>query len=80
MRLGRLVAAGLVLGAAAGFVAALLRPRRLHAYGVAEPDVEPPHGGPRLSGIAPPAAPSQVDLTTPDVNVDLAHQHAEATD
>ena len=32
MRLGRLVAAGLVAGAVAGFVGALLRPRHVQAY------------------------------------------------
>jgi hypothetical protein len=32
MRLVRLVAAGLLLGAVAGFVAALLRPRTVHRY------------------------------------------------
>jgi hypothetical protein len=34
MRLGRLVAAGLVVGAFAGFVGALLRPRTVHTYGI----------------------------------------------
>jgi len=33
MRLGRLVAAGLILGAAAGFAGALLRPRTVRTYG-----------------------------------------------
>ncbi len=32
MRLARLVAAGLALGALAGFVGALLRPRSVHSY------------------------------------------------
>ncbi len=32
MRLVRLVAAGLVLGALAGFLGALLRPRSVHSY------------------------------------------------
>lgn len=32
MRLARLVAAGLALGAAAGFVGAFLRPRSVHSY------------------------------------------------
>jgi hypothetical protein len=39
MRLGRLVAAGLVAGAVAGFVGALLRPRTVPAYGSAAPGV-----------------------------------------
>ena len=50
MRLVRLVAAGLLLGALAGFVGALLRPRSVPSYhpnspednglGVAAPDLE----------------------------------------
>lgn len=39
MRLGRLVAAGLVAGAVAGFVGALLRPRTVQDY---RPDVDRP--------------------------------------
>jgi hypothetical protein len=34
MRLGRLVAAGLVAGVVAGFVGALLRPRTVRTYGI----------------------------------------------
>lgn len=55
MRLGRLVAAGLVAGAVAGFVGALLRPRTVHSY---RPDAERPATDPRgdLAAARPSAA------------------------
>jgi hypothetical protein len=51
MRLGRLVAAGLVAGALAGFVGALLRPRTVQdlgntADGSGDPPTEVPDAGP----------------------------------
>jgi hypothetical protein len=52
MRLVRLVAAGLVLGALAGFLGALLRPRSLHR------PPAPHDAGVPVAGAAPP-----VDLT-----------------
>jgi hypothetical protein len=62
MRLGRLVAAGLILGAAAGFAGALLRPRTVRTYGI---DTG------RAAGAAPaldtaPAAPAATPESTPD--------------
>ena len=71
MRLVRLVAAGLVLGAFAGFLGALLRPRSLH---------RPPT--PRDPGEPAAAAAPQVDLTTgaagPAVVDLLAAAHVDA--
>jgi hypothetical protein len=37
MRLARVVAAGVVIGALAAFIGALLRPRSIHAYDPAAP-------------------------------------------
>ncbi|MBI4940339.1 MAG: hypothetical protein HY830_06310 [Actinobacteria bacterium] len=64
MRLGRLVAAGLVAGAVAGFVGALLRPRTVPAYGSGP--------GPGAPGVATEVAPT----ATPHrrLDVDAAHE------
>ena len=63
MRLVRLVAAGLVLGAFAGFLGALLRPRSVHRP-PAPHDVGAPVAGaaPPVDLTAGPFGPAMVDL------------------
>ncbi len=63
MRLGRLVAAGLVAGAVTGFVGALLRPRSVDVYG---PPARPVRG---LSGDLAAATALSTGWSTHDVRV-----------
>ncbi len=57
MRLVRLVATGLVLGALAGFLGALLRPRSVHSYRpVPVGSIPDPGGIPRPRAVEPQAA------------------------
>ena len=62
MRLVRLVAAGLVLGAFAGFLGALLRPRSLHRPPAPHDVGEPPAGAPPGDPVAGAVGPTMVDL------------------
>ena len=54
MRLVRLVVAGIVLGAVAGFAAALLRPRTVHRSPVAEASITTARSG-AAAGARPPS-------------------------
>jgi len=63
MRLAKLVAAGLALGAAAGFVGALLRPRSVHRRQAADAVHDEPTAEP------PPAEPLHVAEPLPEVDV-----------